>query len=68
MRDYNYVDETGRHRPTSELPTGLIQEILADGIEISDSDGESDLEDAVRERLRLELTIRALGLSSQRKP
>jgi hypothetical protein len=59
MRDYTF-DPDGKDPgvPIAELPTATIQELLDQGFE---PNGEAPVE-AIRERLRLELHIRALGL------
>jgi hypothetical protein len=62
MKDHNFVDDSGRHIPTSELSTEQIQELLRTGIEIVDTDGQVPNPEDVLERLRIELLIRELNL------
>ncbi len=60
MRDY-----TCDGVPVEQLSTEFIQECLADGIEILDSDGYIDAIDRVIKRLELELFIRANNLRAR---
>lgn len=62
MRDYNYIDEFGNRIPVSKMDTKTIHQILNEGMEIHNTDGEIDPTPCVIERLQLELFIRALGL------
>jgi hypothetical protein len=62
MKDHNFVDDTGRHIPTAQLPTAQIQELLRTGVEIVSTDGQVASPESVMERLRIELRIRELGL------
>lgn len=62
MKDYNFIDKTGRRTPVSELSTSLIQELLREGVQVDDDEGLNLTQDNVLERLRIELTARELGL------
>lgn len=67
MRDHRYVPEDGPPQLVSEMSTATIEELLRDGaVEIVHDDGTNTRVPDVMDRLRLELEIRALGLSSRR--
>lgn len=59
MRDYRY-DEEGKDPgiAVADLPTPMIEDLLRDGFQANSEASE----EAIRERLRLELHIRSLGL------
>jgi hypothetical protein len=62
MKDYNYVTDEGTLIPTAQLTTAKIQELLAEGVQIVEADGQDANPENVMERLRIELVIRELGL------
>lgn len=62
MKDHNYVDDDGALIPVAQLPTEKIKALIAEGVEISNADGEIAKPENVIERLRIELLIRELKL------
>lgn len=65
MRDRFYINpEDGSRTPVAQLPTEEIREILAAGVCIVNGTAEpGENENAVRERLLIELHIRNMGYS-----
>lgn len=57
MRDYIFEDATGKEMPVAEMPVADIQDCLQSMVLVDGTDAE-----AVKERLRIELLIRELGL------
>lgn len=57
MRDY-----TLEGTPVAQLKTEIICELLDEGFEIVNEDGNNDTIEGVAERLKLELFIRERGL------
>lgn len=64
MKETNYVRNDGTRVPVSRLSDAELAELLAVDIEICASDGHADEPHWVRERLRIEVTIRSLGMSA----
>lgn len=60
MMDYRYTREDGTKVPTSQMTDAELQECLAEGVQIDDSDGVEPSVENVMERLRIELVIRRL--------
>jgi len=61
MHDHNYIDETGKLTPVSQMSIKDILDILHDGeIEIDEIDGYHEHRNNILERLRIELVIRSL--------
>lgn len=63
MKDTNYVRADGSRVPVSRLSDDELHDLLASDLEICASDGNDDELYWVRERLRIELVIRSLGLT-----
>lgn len=61
MRDYNYINERGESVPVSQMDKVDIINTITNGCYIIESDNGETVYDVI-ERLRIELTIRELGL------
>jgi hypothetical protein len=64
MKDTNYIRDDGTRVPVARLTDAEIDDLLASDLDICLSDGSADELYWVRERLLLEKTIRALGMSA----
>lgn len=62
MLDHTFVDDNGNRCPISKLDTATIVDCLQNGFAILKTDGESDPERMVRERLEIELVARRIRL------
>ncbi len=62
MRDHYNITKIGQRIAVGDLPTEKIHQLLSVPLEANGSDHPSDTIEGVRERLRLELLIRARGL------
>lgn len=62
MRDHRYIREDGTFVPVSQMTLEEIHDVLADDLEIHPEGNPGETEENVRERLRIELLIRNLGL------
>lgn len=60
MRDYIVIRSDGSSTSVGEMPTAEILDLLANGFAVLP--GSQVAPDAMRERMRLELLIREMGL------